>query len=110
MSVFTKRLKQERKRAGLSQEKLGVLAGIDETTASARMNQYEKGKYQPYPNTVEKIAEVLGVPVALFYEDDDEIAEVLRLMHRMAPEHRLEVLDFIRAKVGALEDGCCKHH
>jgi transcriptional regulator with XRE-family HTH domain len=37
------RLKEARLRTGLSQQKLGILAGIDEATASARMNQYERG-------------------------------------------------------------------
>ncbi len=41
------RLKEARLRAGLSQQKLGILAGIDEATASARMNQYERGIHTP---------------------------------------------------------------
>ena len=41
--MLIKRLKEARLRSGLSQEKLGVLAGIDEASASARMNQYERG-------------------------------------------------------------------
>ena len=41
MSIFAARLKEVRTTAGLSQERLGVLAGIDEASASARMNQYE---------------------------------------------------------------------
>ena len=45
--MLTKRLKEARLRAGLSQEKLGILAGIDEASASVRMNQYEKGKHTP---------------------------------------------------------------
>ena len=48
-SVFSKRLKQARLRTDLTQEQLGILAGIDEFSASARVNQYEKGKHlQPY--------------------------------------------------------------
>lgn len=43
MSIFTKRLKE----AAVSQEWLGILAGIDEMSASARMNQYGRGKYEP---------------------------------------------------------------
>lgn len=45
MSTMARRLKEARQRAGLTQERLGVLAGIDEMSASARMNQYERGKY-----------------------------------------------------------------
>lgn len=41
------RLKKARLNAGLTQEQLGILVGIDECSASARMNQYEKGKHMP---------------------------------------------------------------
>lgn len=41
------RLKEARRRAGLTQEKLGILAGLDEASASTRINQYEKGKHSP---------------------------------------------------------------
>jgi transcriptional regulator with XRE-family HTH domain len=59
MSVFATRLKEARKRAGLSQERLGVLAGIDEMSASARMNQYKRGKHEPHFSLVERLAKVL---------------------------------------------------
>ncbi len=75
--MITKRLKEARLRAGLSQEKLGILAGIDEASASARMNQYEKGKHTPDFNTVEKFAKVLDIPVPYFYTDDDLLAEII---------------------------------
>ena len=39
---IAKRLKKSRLNAKLSQKKLGILAGIDEFSSSARMNQYEK--------------------------------------------------------------------
>ncbi|VDR30110.1 Uncharacterised protein [Raoultella terrigena] len=41
------RLKETRLRTGLSQQKLGILTGIDKATASARMNQYERGIHPP---------------------------------------------------------------
>jgi DNA-binding XRE family transcriptional regulator len=44
-TVFSARLKEARIAAGLSQERLGVVAGIEEASASARMNQYERGKH-----------------------------------------------------------------
>ena len=45
LNIIALRLKEARLRLGLSQEKLGVLAGIDEFSASARINQYERGKH-----------------------------------------------------------------
>jgi len=50
--------------------KLEVEAGIDEFSASARMNQYEKGKHTPYFEISKKSAEILNVSTSYFYEDD----------------------------------------
>ena len=55
-NVFSMRLKVARKAKKLSQERLGILAGIDEASASARMNQYETGKYAPDLLTAIKIS------------------------------------------------------
>mgnify|MGYP003133403334 FL=1 len=81
MSVFTKRLKEARTAAGYSQEKLGILAGIEEASASARMNQYERGKHQPDYSVVEKIAKILDVPEAYFYAKEDDLAELILAYH-----------------------------
>lgn len=75
------RLKEARVRKGISQQKLGVLAGIDEATASARMNQYERGIHVPDFELVCRLAEVLGVPSCYFYAVEDELAELVRLWH-----------------------------
>jgi transcriptional regulator with XRE-family HTH domain len=99
MSVFAKRLKEARIRAGLSQEKLGVLAGIDEMSSSARMNQYEKAKHEPDFSMVERIAAVLNVPEAYFYAKDDEAAWLLVVFHRLPSEARLRVLEAVRGLV-----------
>lgn len=96
MSVFAKRLKEARKRAGLSQERLGVQAGIDEMSASARMNQYERGKHGPDFSMVARIAAVLNVPEAYFYAQDDELAEVVLAFHRMDGAQRQEMLALVR--------------
>lgn len=95
MSVFAKRLKAARKASGLSQEKLGREAGIDENTASARMNQYERGVHVPDVSIVEKIAKVLHRPTSYFYEKDDEIAAMLIHFHKLTKKERQTVLKFI---------------
>lgn len=79
--MLIKRLKEARLRAGLSQYKLGVLAGVDEASSSARMNQYEKGKHQPDLETVKRIAKVLDVPVAYLYAEEDELAALIIAFH-----------------------------
>ncbi len=88
MSVFAKRLKEARTHAGLSQELLGVRAGIDEMSSSARMNQYERGKHEPDFSMVERIAKVLNVPESYFYAKDDEAAWLLVTFHRMSESGR----------------------
>ncbi|PKO53182.1 MAG: hypothetical protein CVU27_02230 [Betaproteobacteria bacterium HGW-Betaproteobacteria-20] len=45
--VVAHRIRKAREAAGLSQEALGVLAGIDEATAKVRINQYENGRHIP---------------------------------------------------------------
>jgi len=75
--MLSHRLKEARLRAGLSQQKLGILAGIDEATASARMNQYERGIHTPEFALACKLAEVLNVPACYFYTVEDDLAEVV---------------------------------
>lgn len=81
--------------AGLSQEKLGVMAGIDEMSASARMNQYERGKHIPDIGTVERIAKVLKVPAAYFYSIQDDEASLLVKYHRLPKAKQAKVLVFV---------------
>lgn len=94
-NVFSMRLKIARKAKKLSQERLGILAGIDEASASARMNQYETGKYAPDLLMVTKIAEVLEVPVAYFYTENNLMAEIIMQLQFLTELQQKEVLDFV---------------
>jgi transcriptional regulator with XRE-family HTH domain len=91
MSVFSERLKEARRKAGLSQERLGVLAGIDEMSASARMNQYERGRHEPDFSMVQRIARVLNMPTSFFYAEDDE-AKLLQWFSRLSVKERENLL------------------
>ncbi|MEI2265906.1 helix-turn-helix domain-containing protein [Erwinia sp. CGal63] len=71
------RLKAARLRARLTQEKLGVLAGIEEETARSRVSQYEGGIHRPTFETMCAFARVLNVPECYFYTLDDEFAETV---------------------------------
>jgi len=71
------RLKEARLKAGLSQQKLGILAGIDEATSSARMNQYEKGIHTPDFALACRLAEVLNIPACYFYTVEDDLAKII---------------------------------
>ncbi|HCH24809.1 MAG TPA: transcriptional regulator [Oceanospirillaceae bacterium] len=85
------RLKQARVRCGLSQRKLGIAAGIDEASSSARMNQYERGKHVPDFDTLVKLAKVLGVPVSYFYCIDDTDAEFQLNFHQLHVDQQTQV-------------------
>ncbi|QLH63583.1 helix-turn-helix transcriptional regulator [Serratia symbiotica] len=79
--MVPQRLKSARLQAGLTQEKLGVLAGIDEATARSRVSQYESGTYTPSFTTMCALARVLNVPECYFYVLDEGFAEKVLLLH-----------------------------
>lgn len=89
---FSKRLKQAREKAKLTQYQLGVLAGIDEEHASAKMNQYEKGVHVPKFPRLKDLANALKVPTAYFYAEDDELAEVLFHYNKLTKTQRRGVV------------------
>lgn len=76
-SILGQRLRQARLRAELAQDRLGVLAGLEESSSSARMSRYESGVHEPPLKFVNAIARVLGVPSAYFYCTDDRLAEII---------------------------------
>ncbi|HAT2016930.1 TPA: helix-turn-helix domain-containing protein [Legionella pneumophila] len=77
-SPLPKRLKEARLVAGLSQRQLGIAAGIDEFSASPRINQYETGKHTPDFTTLKQLAKVLSVPTAYFYAEENDLAELIK--------------------------------
>jgi transcriptional regulator with XRE-family HTH domain len=87
-SPVAKRLKEARLAAGLSQKSLGIAAGIDEFSASARMNQYETGKHVPDYLTLALIAKVLKLPVAYFYADNQELASFIKLFNSLSKNEK----------------------
>lgn len=90
------RLKEARLAAGISQKKLGILAGIDEFSSSARMNQYEKGKHIPDFLTLKRIAQALFLPVAYFYAEDNTLAEFLSFYEKIDNETKKQILQLCK--------------
>ena len=82
LKLFARRLGDARQAAGLTQEALGVAAGLDEFVASSRMNHYERAKHWPDYGFACRLAEVLNVPVAYLYAFKDEEADILLAFHR----------------------------
>jgi transcriptional regulator with XRE-family HTH domain len=96
LSTFATRLKQARSASGLSQKQLGIEAGIDEFTASTRMNRYEQGVHEPDAETAKRIAVALGVPSAYLFADDEDLAELIRLFPALKKHDRDSVLRMMR--------------
>ncbi|MFB8738752.1 helix-turn-helix domain-containing protein [Klebsiella pneumoniae] len=80
--MIPKRLKDARLRAGLTQEKLGVMAGIEEATAYSRLSHYESGTHKPSFELVCSFAKVLDVQECYFYTVDDEFAEAVLALYQ----------------------------
>ena len=99
-SVFGRRLKEARVSAGLPQDRLGVLIGLDEGSSSARMSRYESGRHEPPYRVALRIAEVLQVPVAYFYCDRDDLAELLRVACKLDGESVMRLCGFAEDLAG----------
>ena len=96
MSVLAIRLKDARLRAGLSQERLGIEAGLDEMSASTRMNRYELGKRIPNPVLVERFGKILDVPASYFYAVDNEEAEMLIIFYQLDLQSKRQTIEFAK--------------
>jgi transcriptional regulator with XRE-family HTH domain len=90
------RLKQARERAGISQKNLGLLIGMDESSASGRMNHYEKDRHTPDINTLRKIADALGVPLNYFFCEDDSTAELSIEIAKLSEDKKEQLLKMIK--------------
>lgn len=92
------RLKEARKKANLSQKALGVRIGMDESSASPRMNQYEKGKHTPDVQTLKLLADELGVPLSYFFCEDASTAELACIVSQMTESERKELISSLLTK------------
>ena len=98
-SPITKRLLQARTNKGISQRQLGIQLGMEPSSASSRMNHYEKGRHSPDYKTLSRIAEELGVPVAFFFCESDITADIVCLLDKLDNEQRCELLDKLQGMV-----------
>ncbi len=95
--IFCERLKSARLAKGLSQKKLGILAGIDEFVASTRINRYEQGVHQASIDVVHQLAKALEVPPAYFYTDDEDLALVLFNWNRIDNDLKAALINSFKA-------------
>lgn len=88
LPVYSRRLREAREAHGISQRALGIEAGLDTAVASTRVNRYETGVHQPDLDTLSELAAVLGLPVAYFYAEDDDLAQLIAAFKPKAKQKR----------------------
>ncbi|MFM2449411.1 MAG: hypothetical protein RIS44_1861 [Pseudomonadota bacterium] len=91
-SIFGQRLRMARLAANIPQDKLGVKAGLDESTASARISRYESGVHEPNLAFAQRLAFELGVPTAYFFAEDDDLARLILWFSRLNGAKRQQLL------------------
>ena len=97
------KIRSLRKEKGLTQKKLGQMAGIDE----ANIRKYELDRQNPKVDTLEKIASALDVPLAVLVENltwetwqqTDEAANVEKTAAAMQG-----IIDFLVDIYGTVEE------
>ncbi|WP_310737476.1 helix-turn-helix transcriptional regulator [Pseudoalteromonas sp. SG44-1] len=85
------RIKQARVSKGISQKELGIRIGLDQSSASSRMNHYEKGRHTPDIPTLKRVADELGVPLPYFLCESEKTAELICLIEDL-PEVEKNIL------------------
>lgn len=93
-----KRISEARQKLGISQKELGIRAGIDEFSASPRINQYEKGKHTPDYLTLVQLASVLNTPVPYFYCEDDLLCEMILSFCTLQRQEQQKVLKSLQGR------------
>ena len=94
-TVISRRLRQARQARNLPQDRLGVMAGLEESSSSARMSRYESGIHEPTFQFIEAISKVLGISTAFFYCADDRLAEIIQIYSDLSEAKREALLQQI---------------
>lgn len=88
--IFAHRLREARLRAGLTQEALGVAAGVAPDVARTRINRYEKGVNECDLRTAKRLADALGLPLAALFAESDEMAAAIVALSQLE-NHEISV-------------------
>ena len=93
------RLKQARKKAKITQKDLGIKIGMEPSSASGRMNHYEKGRHTPDITALQRMADELSVPLNYFFCEDDSAAELACLINNLSEDEKLLLINTCRFKI-----------
>lgn len=91
-ATWGKRLKEARMASGLSQKQLGIQAGLDQFVASTRINRYELGIHKADYQIAQRLADVLDIPTGYFYTEDDALADLMLVYHRLTNRKKIGLL------------------
>ena len=105
MEIFAKRLREERERAGISQRDLGLCLTDDSLSAVNTIHRYEKQIRFPRDfRVVEKLAARLGVPVPLFFTEDDGLAEMLRVWGQLGADGQKQAVEYLKKSIDGVNN------
>lgn len=100
-TVFGMRLRSARLRAEIPQDRLGVMIGLDETTASARISRYETGVHAPPFEIVQSLGKVLSVPPAYFFCEDESLADLVSYWGTLKKKERDRAVHVLKQALNA---------
>jgi len=69
----------------------------EQNTGAPRISRYETGQHDPDPQTAEKLAKALGLPLAYFYATSDTLAEIILMVSTLPEDLQQEALDALKA-------------
>lgn len=98
-TIVGRRLRERRKALGWSLEHVGVVIGLDESSARARISRYELGEHQPPEETALLLASVLGVPHAYLHCENDRMAEIILATSELPASDQEQMLRSLRERL-----------
>lgn len=69
---------------------------MEPSSASGRMNHYEKGRHTPDIDTLKRMADELGVPINYFFCENETTAELARLIAKMTEQQQVELIEALK--------------
>ena len=76
----------------MTQKELGIRIGMDQSSASSRMNHYEKDRHTPDIQTLQRMADELGVPLNYFFCESESSAELACLIAKLDESEKLTLI------------------
>ena len=66
---------------------------MEPSSASGRMNHYEKGRHTPDISALQRMADELGVPLNYFFCEDDSAAELACLIDKLSEDEKVLLIN-----------------